>query len=77
MLAASGLGVLLSALPAGLAHARGGASASPRLSFFDERPMIDHSGQLPAYQPPQGHRGTGPLASADEAALRFVMPFLT
>ena len=77
LLAGSGLGVLLSALPASLAHAGEGTGAQPRLSFFDERPMIDPSGQLPPYRPLQGHRGAGPLSWEDEAALRFVMPFLT
>jgi hypothetical protein len=77
LLAGSGGALLLAAVPESMSPASAGLAQSARLSFFDDRPMIDRSGQLPAYQPPQGHRGTGPLASADERRLRYLMPFIT
>ena len=40
-----------------------GLAQSARLSFFDDRPMIDRSGQLPAYRPPQGPQYGAPYGA--------------
>lgn len=85
LLAGLGCGVLLAGVPAGMAEgisAGAGAAGMPTprgggLAFFGDRPMVDPSGKLPAYRPPAGFRGAGALASADDAQVRYVLPFMT
>lgn len=77
MLGGTAGGVALLCVPFGIALSGGAASSTAQVAFFGDRPIVDRSGQLPTYRAPSGFRGSGPLASADEARIRFLSPFLT
>lgn len=67
----------LLAAPAAIAQAQKDPARRANLSFFDDRPMLDNSGKLPTYRPPDGFRGAGSLSGMDEARLRYIAPFMT
>ncbi len=78
VLAASCCGALALAAPAAAARTAGeGRARKAHLSFFDDRPLLDRSGKMPAYRPPAGFHGASPLADMAEERLRYIMPFMT
>jgi len=77
LLASVCCGLLLASALVAAARTTAPTAKGARLSFFDDRPLIDRSGKLPAYQPPKGFRGGAPLSEMDEEGLRRLSPFMT
>jgi hypothetical protein len=63
------IAVCAAAAPAALAAAP--RDRTPVVGFFGDRPLVDPSGALPAWQPPRGSGGGGAIARLTDMDLRM------